>query len=162
MVGSCRSVCDDGYYTETAGATMTTAEPHASAAPGFALQLPCVPESVQHARTLVSSALSTWGMQSAIADDGEIVVSELLANVVQHTSTVITTVSIERASPSCVRIEVPDTSPALPRMADLSSGAECGRGLRLVAGLSCRWGYDQHTWGKTTWAELNLRAERSQ
>ncbi|MFI1677570.1 ATP-binding protein [Streptomyces sp. NPDC020607] len=137
---------------------MTPVDPALTDALPYTVLLPCQPESVGRARDLVSCAFGAWGMPE-MADDAKIIVSELVTNVVDHTSTALTTVAIERDSPRCVRIQVADASRVPPRVADASSGAECGRGLRLVEGLSCRWGYDDKVWGKVTWAELGMPSE---
>lgn len=137
--------------------TMTSVQPVAIDTLPYTVLLPCLPESVGRARALVSCAVDAWGMPE-LADDGKIIVSELLTNVVDHTSTVLTTVAIERDGPHCVRIHVADASRVPPCVTDVGSRAECGRGLRLVDDLSCRWGYDEKSWGKVTWAELSLAA----
>jgi hypothetical protein len=45
-----------------------------------------------------------------------------------------------------------------PRLAEAGPGDESGRGLRLVAALSQRWGVDALGWGKRTWADLAVVA----
>ncbi|WP_409239827.1 ATP-binding protein [Streptomyces sp. PA5.6] len=125
----------------------------------YTMLLPCRPESVARARALVSRALDAWGMPG-LTDEGKIIVSELMTNVVDHTTTALTMVAIERGGPHRVRIHVADASRMPPCIADLDSEAESGRGLRLVDDLSCRWGYDDKPWGKITWAELRTRPDR--
>lgn len=142
--------------------TMTAAQPNATGAPGYTAELPCVPESVSRARALVSSVLAAWGMEGDLADCGEVIVSELLTNAVDHTETPLTKVVIERRADSSVRIEVSDRSRIVPRVKEATDDAECGRGLRLVDALSCRWGCDTNRWGKVTWAELKAPTGRGQ
>ncbi|MFF1714631.1 ATP-binding protein [Streptomyces sp. NPDC058268] len=113
-----------------------------------------MPESVSRGRTLVSTVLGKWGMGEELADVGEVIVSELLTNVVNHTSTDRTTLAIHRSGPSRVRIEVADSSSAIPCIGASGGSAECGRGLVLVDALSSHWGYVKHPWGKVIWAEL--------
>ncbi|GGV69228.1 hypothetical protein GCM10010277_79260 [Streptomyces longisporoflavus] len=139
------------------GIAMTVPQP---AAPGYAAQLPCRPESVNRARALVSKALDNWGLTEDLADIGEFIVSELLTNVVNHTSTDLTTVTVQRGGHCRVRIEVADTSHNAPCIKAASSSDECGRGLVLVDALSSHWGYVKHPWGKVTWAELSTGAVR--
>ncbi|RSN14860.1 hypothetical protein DMH25_07725 [Streptomyces sp. WAC 01325] len=130
----------------TGGAGCTTAE------------LPCVPESVARARALVSSVLTGWGLEDDLAHVGEVIVSELMTNVVDHTETHLTEVVIERQVDSTVRIQVSDRSHVAPRMEKATDDAECGRGLRLVDALCVRWGYDPNGGGKVTWAEIKAPA----
>ncbi|MFD4630329.1 ATP-binding protein [Streptomyces sp. NPDC058284] len=137
--------------------TTTATKTNVNGAPGYAAQLPCLPEAVQRARAFVSGVLDAWGMKETLA--GEVIVSELLTNVVVHTSTDLTTVAIQRDGTCQARIEVADASHVPPHVVDASGGAECGRGLQLVALLSSRWGYEDRPWGKVTWAELSLCAE---
>ncbi|WP_369228782.1 ATP-binding protein [Streptomyces sp. R21] len=141
---------------------MTAAKPNATGAPGYTAELPCVPESVSRARALVSSALVAWGMGDDLGDCGEIIVSELLTNAVDHTETPLTQVVIERRVDSSVRIGVSDRSQVAPRMKKATDDTECGRGLHLVHALSWRWGYDTHHWGKVTWAVIKAPTGTSQ
>ncbi|WP_326740661.1 ATP-binding protein [Streptomyces sp. NBC_01022] len=133
---------------------MTAAKPNATGAPGYTAELTCVPESVGSARALVSSVLAAWGLEDYLADCAEIIISELLTNVVDHTETDLSTIFIERKSSIGVRIAVSDQSHAVPCVKSATGDAESGRGLRLVDALSRVWGYDTHSWGKVTWAEI--------
>ncbi|EMF30533.1 regulatory protein [Streptomyces gancidicus BKS 13-15] len=137
--------------------TLTVATPHAIGRPGYTVHLPCQPESVRRARALVSSVLETWGI-SSLAEDGEVIVSELLTNTLDHTTCRMAKVVIERCSDDAVRIEVADKSRTRPQLKGDDAAAESGRGLFLVAALSWRWGCDEHAWGKSTWAVLKTRA----
>ncbi|MEV3954680.1 ATP-binding protein [Streptomyces albogriseolus] len=133
--------------------TLTIATPHAIGRPGYTMLLPCRPESVRRARALVSSVLETWGIRS-LAEDGEVIVSELLTNTLDHTTCPMARVVIERCMDDVVRIEVADGSHTRPQLKDDDAAAESGRGLFLVDALSWRWGCDEYAWGKGTWAEL--------
>lgn len=142
--------------------TMTVAQPNAIGAPGYTMELPCVRESMSRARALVSNVLATWGMDDDAADCGRIIVTELLANAVEHTQTPVSKVIVERPSNGAVRIGVSDRSHGVPHLKAAALNAESGRGLRLVAGMSSRWGYDTHPWGKVTWAVIEASAGREQ
>ncbi|MFE2046521.1 ATP-binding protein [Streptomyces sp. NPDC059477] len=139
---------------------MTAATPNAIGSPGYTTELPCVRESVSHARALVSDVLAAWGMDDDVADRGRIIVTELLANAVEHTETSVSKVIIERRSNGAVRIGVSDRSHDVPYVKTAALSAENGRGLRLVAGMSARWGYDAHRWGKITWAVIDAASGR--
>lgn len=140
--------------------TMTAAQPNAIGGPGYTAELPCVPESVGRARALVSSVLAAWGLEGDVADSGELIVSELLANAVTHTETTTTRVVIERQSESSVRIGVSDRSHTAPFAKSPTDDMASGRGLRLVGALSERWGYETNRWGKVTWAVIATPVRR--
>lgn len=134
--------------------TMTVVKPNATGAPGYSAELPCVPASVGRARAFISGVLAAWGLEDILADCGEIIVSELLTNVVDHTETQLSKVVIERQGGASVRIGVSDRSHAAPFLQLPNGDAESGRGLRLVDALSRSWGYDTYRWGKVTWAVI--------
>ncbi|MFI8194016.1 ATP-binding protein [Streptomyces sp. NPDC085946] len=140
--------------------TLTIATPHAIGRPGYTALLPCQPKSVRRARAFVSSVLATWGIGDLV-DDGEVVVSELLTNALDHTTCPMARVVIEQCSDGVIRIEVADSSHAQPQVQKDDVATESGRGLLLVAALSWRWGCDEHDWGKSTWAELKVLAKAS-
>ncbi|SFT21458.1 ATP-binding protein [Streptomyces sp. ok210] len=104
--------------------TVTAAQPNATGAPGYTAELPYVPESVSRARALVSSVLAAWCMEGDMADYGEVIVSELLTNAIDHTETPLPEVVIERRADS-------DKSRIVPRVKDATDDAECGR--------ACAW-----------------------
>ncbi|MYV39085.1 hypothetical protein GT030_09410 [Streptomyces sp. SID1328] len=109
---------------------MTVAKPNAIGAPGYTAELPCVRESASHARDLVSNALAAWGMDDDMADCGRIIVTELLANAVEHTETPVSKITIERRSNGAVCIGVSDRSHGVPHLKTAALNAESGRGTR--------------------------------
>lgn len=132
--------------------TMTVAQPNAIGSPGYAAEVPCVRESVSLARAFISQVLAVWGMNDDVTGWGKIIVTELLANAVEHTETPVSRIHIARPSNGAVRIGVSDRSHVAPRLKTADLNAESGRGLSLVAAMSSRWGYETHPWGKVTWA----------
>ncbi|MEW1637499.1 ATP-binding protein [Streptomyces sp. NPDC093801] len=106
------------------------------------------------ARRDVTLCLRTWGLD-ALVDDARLIVSELVANAVQHTASRRIGVSVTR-HPDHVRIVVTDTSRTLPDPATHTLGgeAESGRGLQLVDQFATRWGSKRFRTGKQVWAEL--------
>ncbi|MFJ9857395.1 ATP-binding protein [Streptomyces albogriseolus] len=133
--------------------TSTIATPHSIGRPVYTMVLPCRPESVRRARAFVAGVFETWGIRS-LTEDGEVIVSELLTNTLDHTTCPVAAVVIERCTDDVIRIEVADGSHTRPQLADHDADAESGRGLFLVDALSWRWGCDEYDWGKSTWAEL--------
>ena len=91
-------------------------------------------------------------------DSARLIVTELVSNAVRHADTSdAIDLSIEVHS-GVLRISLGDDgADALIEVASADVTSECGRGLRLVEGLSDDWGVergDQHH--KTVWAELRV------
>ncbi|MFI6373777.1 ATP-binding protein [Streptomyces sp. NPDC050546] len=122
--------------------------------PGYCETLPRRPESVGAARRLVRVALAAWSLDD-LADDGELIVSELVSNAVQHARCRSIRVTVTRPETVRVRIGVVDKSKRLPEVKEPRDGDENGRGLALVGALAKDWGTDRLPWGKRVWAELH-------
>ncbi|WP_432109635.1 ATP-binding protein [Streptomyces sp. AA1529] len=121
--------------------------------PGYSETLPREPESAAIARRLVRAACTAWALE-AVADDAALVVSELVANAVQHARRESIRVVVERTGLRTVRVAVADFSRARPVARAVGEGDEDGRGLALVEELAVGWGADERRWGKVVWAEL--------
>lgn len=121
--------------------------------PGYTECLPREPESATAARRLVRLSLACWDL-GALADDGALIVSELVTNAIQHARRESIRVTITRPAPHRVRIGVIDFSTLSPRRRDAMECAEDGRGLAIVEHLADAWGTDPLPWGKRVWAEL--------
>ncbi|MEU4148868.1 ATP-binding protein [Streptomyces sp. NPDC026659] len=124
--------------------------------PGYSENLPREPESAATARRLTNAALSCWGLEE-LAENGALVVSELVANAVRHARRESIRVVVERTAPGTVRVAVADFSRVLPEPCTPKDDEEGGRGLALVAALAANWGTDERRWGKVVWAELEGR-----
>ncbi|MDQ3896229.1 MAG: SpoIIE family protein phosphatase [Actinomycetota bacterium] len=87
-----------------------------------------------------------------VADDGVLVLSELVSNAVLHGGgcTGIAITGIDGG----LRIEVRDGSRVPPMLGRPSAESLTGRGLRLVASLAARWGAETEAGGKVVWAEM--------
>ncbi len=133
-----------------------TTRARATGHPGYSETLPRVPESAATARRLVRVALIAWGMDD-LAEDGALVVSELVANAVRHARRKAVRVVIDRPCATRVRIGVVDFSTARPVSTAPGPEDEGGRGLALVGELAVGWGTDVLPWGKRVWAELERR-----
>jgi anti-sigma regulatory factor (Ser/Thr protein kinase) len=123
------------------------------------LELGALPGAVACARLHARLVLWEWGL-SAIAENAELVVSELVTNATQASP------SAERIQPvglcltsdqSRLLIAVQDTSRYPPEPTG-GAGAddERGRGLVIVEAISTKWGWDtkSDTIGKVVWALL--------
>src|SRR5262245_7855377 len=111
-------------------------------------QFPSTDTASRSARAFLRAALETWALDG-LGEVSELLTSELVSNVVRHVGSTIVLRAIH--DDEMIRVEVDDTSDALPvieqpRPLDLG-----GRGMVLVDALANRWGADRHPGGKTVW-----------
>ncbi|MBD0692657.1 ATP-binding protein [Streptomyces sp. CBMA123] len=133
--------------------TLTRTEPLARLTTA---KLPYAPQSASTARRLVRDALADWEL-GHLADDAELVVTELVSNAAKTGCLTTMRVNIARVTNragQAVRISVRDGSRALPVLVGSAHDAESGRGLALVDRLAVVWGADLEPYGKTTWADI--------
>lgn len=143
-----------GAPAPTAGTTaITVSRAAAISPPVYTETLPRRPESASRGRRLTVAALSAWGL-SELEDAGNLIVSELVANAVEHTACPSIRVTVSRPAPGRVRIAVTDTSSQVPTPGTPSDEDEHGRGLLVVASLAADAGTDLLRRGKRVWAEL--------
>lgn len=117
-----------------------------------AWSLPEDPRAAGQARAHVRGQLGLWHLD-ALTMTTELLVSELVGNVVRHAEGPI---GLRLLRSRVMISEVPDGSPATPRIrraGDLDAG---GRGLQLVAAVAHRWGARYTAQGKCIWAEQLL------
>ncbi|MEE6260691.1 ATP-binding protein [Plantactinospora sonchi] len=116
-------------------------------------------QAAASARRLVRDCCDRWRLTD-VTDDAQLVVSELVANAVEHAGTEIdVTVSHHRHR---LRIAVADRHHGVPRIAatptDDAGGsappALRGRGLALVSRAVAGWGVLPGSDGKVVWASL--------
>src|SRR5580704_3570543 len=119
-----------------------------------AITLPSHPAAAGTARRLVRELAST-----AMADTVELLVSELVTNAVLHAPLGNVLELRISASDDCVRVEVRDSSPHLPRMLLPADWGLHGRGLFLVDDLADRWGSEQTATGKTVGCEVTTNRD---
>ncbi|MGW4490689.1 ATP-binding protein [Streptomyces sp. NPDC004376] len=124
--------------------------------PGYSETLPRRPESEATARRLLRAACAVWGLDD-LAEDGALIVSELVANAVQHARWESIRVVIDRPAAAWVRVSVEDLCGARPVAREADDDEEGGHGLRLVAASAADWGTDERRWGKIVWADLEGR-----
>lgn len=115
--------------------------------------------SVPRARAVLRAKLGEWRAGQAAAEDGELVLSELVTNAlrVPVPGDWLVGVRIEcRGRGELLRLEVSDAGPGRPEFQRPGELAKGGRGLLLVEALTHRWGVDERRAGigKTVWAEL--------
>lgn len=133
--------------------------PSGTSAPACSESLPRLPESAAAARRMVRTALDVWHLPMLV-DGASLVVTELVANAVDHARGSCIRVTVTRTGETGVRIAVVDKDRKRPDLRPATPDDERGRGLWLVDAVSEVWGVDPLPWGKRVWAELGpLEAE---
>jgi anti-sigma regulatory factor (Ser/Thr protein kinase) len=121
------------------------------------------PVSPSVARNLVGSACQAWNL-TPLLHPGRAVLSELVANAVEHAGTEME-VSISRRG-AALHLAVRDRERTFPRLRDLAPAEpgrpldERGHGLRVVHADSLAWGAIPTDGGKMVWATVRDRAGR--
>ncbi|WP_164250688.1 ATP-binding protein [Streptomyces sp. S4.7] len=115
------------------------------------------PTRIRLLRRTVRDQLTSWGM-SALSDEVQLAVTELASNVIKHVGEGVPSALVMEPREGVLRVEVHDTSHAVPAVRDPQCGAECGRGLHLLAGMSANWGTAQTATGKAVWCEFAIQA----
>src|SRR5215475_15779113 len=119
--------------------------------------LPYAPASVAVARQRLTADLDAAGVLQAAVGDAVLVVSELLSNAIRHARP-LPGASVQVAwavDNGAVEVAVSDGgAPTRPHPAHASVSALGGRGLDIVAYMSCTWGVRADPDGLTVWAVL--------
>ncbi|MEU6578007.1 SpoIIE family protein phosphatase [Streptomyces sp. NPDC046805] len=112
------------------------------------------PEALGLARRLIRAAVGAWGAGER-TDEIELVADELITNVLMHTEgCAVVTLKVLSGSDRRLRVEVDDSSSALPRRRDAGEEGVSGRGLLLVDRLADVWGVEARGGGKCVWCEF--------
>jgi anti-sigma regulatory factor (Ser/Thr protein kinase) len=134
------------------------------------LTLAAVPSAVRCSRVFVRLGLRQWGRPS-LAEDSELVISELVTNAVQATGvTEVKPLWSQLAELATVHVRlllfehsvilaVWDRDSAPPVPGEPGTDSENGRGLSIVAALCERWDYLPAKNGKCVWAELAIQPD---
>ncbi|MFF2502868.1 SpoIIE family protein phosphatase [Streptomyces sp. NPDC058067] len=116
------------------------------------------PAALTEARHMIRAAVRAWGAGER-ADEIELVADELITNALMHTDgPAVVTVRVITASDRRLRVDVEDTSSALPRRREAGEDGVSGRGLLLVDLLTDVWGVDARGSGKCVWCEFVVPA----
>jgi anti-sigma regulatory factor (Ser/Thr protein kinase) len=123
---------------------------------GCQVRLAAKPAAVGQARCHIQAAICAWAVpvDEAIAI---LLTSELVTNAITHQAGRTVTVAIT-CSPGQLRVDVHDTSRALPVLAAAPVDAETGRGLMLVDTLSDEWGSYRTPAGKAVYFTLTSQS----
>ncbi|MGO9081054.1 MAG: ATP-binding protein [Streptosporangiaceae bacterium] len=120
------------------------------------LELGALASAVPCARLHARLVLLEWSL-GHVAEDAELIVSELTTNAIQATRHLIAL--LLKSDRRVLLIEVWDALPDTPRPQPHTIDAESGRGLELVSILSDRWGFfHPDNGGKVVWALLQVDA----
>ncbi|MFC3572543.1 SpoIIE family protein phosphatase [Streptomyces yaanensis] len=115
------------------------------------------PQALRAARRTIRAAVRAWGAGER-SDEIELVADELITNVLLHTEgSAIVTLRILHGHDRRLRVEVEDSSSALPRMREAGDSGVSGRGLLLVDRLTDVWGVEARGGGKAVWCEFMVR-----
>jgi len=117
--------------------------------------LPDGPEGASFARRATAHAADLWRLDREMTDTALLLVSELVTNAIRHgTPPVRLSLRLDRDR---LRVEVTDSSPALPELTRPEPDQIGGRGLQIVQLLAARWGASSSSrrLGKTVWFELS-------
>ncbi|MBT2448328.1 serine/threonine-protein phosphatase [Streptomyces sp. ISL-43] len=110
------------------------------------------PDAPAMARHLIRAAVAAWGARDQ-CDGIELAADELMTNALVHTDGV-GHISMRLTAEGRIRIEVEDTSSALPQRREADDWAVSGRGLMLVDRLADAWGVEPRGGGKCVWCEF--------
>ena len=117
------------------------------------VDLPPVVASVPLARHVTLDLLRAWGSGHDL-DDAALLVSELVANVVDHVQgEAVLTLELVLAE-DWLRISVADGWSVRPVVRELEKDRPRGRGLQLVEAIAVRWGSEDQHGGKRIWFDL--------
>ena len=112
--------------------------------------------AVAEARAQVRELVRAWQVpvDSYVA---ALLTSELVTNAVTHETNPTVMLDVT-CSASGLRVEVHDSSHAMPAPADAPADAESGRGLIIVAGLADEWGFYATRDGKAVYFTLAFQS----
>jgi len=116
---------------------------------GCRVRLTAGPAAAAQARRQVQAAIRAWDIP-VDPDVAVLLTSELVTNAIRHEVTGIVMLAIT-CSCGQLRVDVHDTSRALPMLVDAPADAETGRGLMLVTTLSAEWGFYRTPAGKAVY-----------
>jgi anti-sigma regulatory factor (Ser/Thr protein kinase) len=109
--------------------------------------------SVRAARRFLREA-SCLTHAAGLADEAELLVSELVTNAVRHgLPPIVLRVACDRRHDTV--IQVLDGNPAGPQRQQAGAEQESGRGIGLVEMVSAQWGVESGADGKSVWFRLS-------
>lgn len=123
----------------------------------FLSSYPADPASVAEVRAWVRGVLADSlgvGRSSVVADDVQLVVSELVTNSLHAgSSSLDVTIAVDD---TYVRVGLADDAPGEPTPRRAAPDDAHGRGLAIVAALAADWGVRRRGAGKEVWATVAI------
>ncbi|WP_305784427.1 ATPase [Symbioplanes lichenis] len=149
--GVAEALAGGGYGRLTVCASVAAAlaglDTGRDALPMLADQLLPVSGASRHARDMVTEACARWSLPH-LAGPASLVVSELVANVIDHAGTIMTLRISHRGR--YLHLAVRDGSPVAPEKTSRPGPS----GLGMVEALATHWGWLPTRDGKVVWATL--------
>jgi anti-sigma regulatory factor (Ser/Thr protein kinase) len=143
----------DPLPSEVATPEPTGAAPPRRPPPQHEIALPADPTAPRRARALLRAAVVEWDLDDDVYEDAAMVLTELVANAVDHAATA-STVTL-RLDDLGLHLAVRDARPGPPpRPYPLDPSASRGRGLQMVDALAVAWGVTTQADGKIVWAVI--------
>jgi anti-sigma regulatory factor (Ser/Thr protein kinase) len=121
------------------------------------ISLTAGPAAAAEARSQVRAAVDAWDVP-ADSSVAALLTSELVTNAIAHQPGETIMLVITCAGDQ-LRVDVHDTSWAVPVLVDAPADAEAGRGLVLVDSLSTAWGFYLTPAGKAVYFTLAFQAD---
>ncbi|WP_245851838.1 ATP-binding protein [Mobilicoccus massiliensis] len=146
--------------------TVTDQLPEATTSPvegTKSVRVPHTTGAVRQARETVAADLKARGVERAVVDEAEAVVSEFVANSVLHARPLADgCVRVRwKVKSGAVEVEVRDGGGStVPKPVRRSIWAVRGRGLRIVRSMAHEWGVQDERNGRTVWAALGGPSRR--
>jgi anti-sigma regulatory factor (Ser/Thr protein kinase) len=114
--------------------------------------------AVRKVRTHARELADRWSL-TALRDDLELAVSEVVTNAVVHGDAAEgSRISVAyRLTDECLRVEVRDRATGTPKAMHQAPGSDIavdGRGLAVLTAVTTRWGVTPHVIGKSVWFEI--------
>jgi anti-sigma regulatory factor (Ser/Thr protein kinase) len=118
------------------------------------VMLPDGPEGARFARRAMRRAADLWKLDRDTTETALLLVSELATNAIRHGAPPVRL--LLRLDQDRLRVEVTDSSPALPQLGHPGPDQTSGRGLQIVQQLAAKWGARAlpRRVGKTVWFDL--------
>ena len=117
------------------------------------MQLLPMPRSVGQARRAVGDFCRS-GRHAALADDAELLTSELMTNACRFSEGQVTVLALGNMTSVVVTVSDDDDGDQPLRIAAQDLDKDTGRGLFLVDAIAGAWGTRAHTGGKSVWFRL--------
>jgi anti-sigma regulatory factor (Ser/Thr protein kinase) len=124
-----------------------------SATDELVLQLLPSPRTVSQARHAVGQFCRS-GHHRSLADDAELLTSELMTNACRYSHGLITVLALKNVTRVVVTVTDDHTGADALLPAGQDPEQESGRGLFLVDAIAGAWGTTAHTSGKSVWFRL--------